>query len=120
SVRIGEPLIHLVRRTVYADKGMTTGGGGGAEGGGGIRSQFKTTVLFAPAVVTGADGKAEVEFTLPDNLTTYRIMAIAIDRGDRGGEGGGGVQVAQPLLAMPALPRLARGGGAGGAGRGGG
>ena len=48
SVRIGEPLIHLVRRTAYAEKGMTSGGGGGAEGGGGIRSQFKTTVLFAP------------------------------------------------------------------------
>ena len=108
SVRIGEPLIHLVRRTVYADKGMTSGGGGGAEGGGGIRSQFRTTVLFAPSVVTGADGKAEVEFTLPDNLTTYRIMALAIDRGDRGGKGGSSVQVAKPLLAMPALPRLAR------------
>ncbi len=87
---------------------MTTGGGGGAEGGGGIRSQFKTTVLFAPAVVTGADGKAEVEFTLPDNLTTYRIMALAIDRGDRGGKGGSAIQVSKPLLAMPALPRLAR------------
>ena len=108
SVRIGEPLIHLVRRTVYADKGMTTGGGGGAEGGGGIRSQFKTTVLFAPTVVTGADGRAEVEFTLPDNLTTYRIMALAIDKGDRGGKGGSSIQVAKPLLAMPALPRLAR------------
>ena len=108
SVRIGEPLIHLVRRTTYADKGMSTGGGGGAEGGGGIRSQFKTTVLFAPSVVTGADGKAEVEFTLPDNLTTYRIMAVAIDPGDRGGKGGSSIQVAKPLLAMPALPRLAR------------
>jgi uncharacterized protein YfaS (alpha-2-macroglobulin family) len=108
SVRIGEPLIHLVRRTAYADKGMSSGGGGGAEVGGGLRSQFKTTVLFAPAVVTGADGKAEVVFTLPDNLTTYRIMALAIDRGDRGGKGGGTVQVSKPLLAMPALPRLAR------------
>jgi hypothetical protein len=108
SVRIGEPLIHLVRRTEYADKGMSTGGGGGAEGGGGIRSRFKTTVLFAPAVVTGADGRAEVEFTLPDNLTTYKIIAVALDRGDRGGKGGSSIQVAKPLLAMPALPRLAR------------
>src|SRR5262249_59789537 len=101
--------------TVEAEKGMTTGGGGGAEGGGGIRSQFKTTVLFAPSVVTGADGKGEVEFTLPDNLTTYRIMALAIDRGDRGGKGGSSIQVAKPLLAMPALPRLARVGGTVGA-----
>ena len=108
SVRIGEPLIHLVRRTTYSDKGMGSGGGGGAEGGGGIRSQFKTTVLFAPAVMTGPDGRAEVEFTLPDNLTTYRIMALALDRGDRGGKGSSSIQVAKPLLAMPALPRLAR------------
>ena len=35
---------------------------------------------LAPFVVTGADGKGEVEFTLLDNLTTYRIAAIAIDR----------------------------------------
>ena len=110
SVRIGEPLIHLVRRTTYADKGMTSGGGGGAEGGGGIRSRFRTTPLFAPAVVTGADGRGEVEFTLPDNLTTYRIMALAVDRGDRGGKGGSSIQVNKPLLAMPALPRLARSG----------
>ena len=108
SVRIGEPLIHLVHRTAYADKGMVTGGGGGGEGAGAIRSRFKTTVLFAPAVLTDADGKASVEFTLPDNLTTYRIFALAVDRGDRGGTGGSSLTVTKPLLAMPALPRLAR------------
>jgi uncharacterized protein YfaS (alpha-2-macroglobulin family) len=108
SVRLGEPLIHLVKRQLYADKGMVSGGGGGGEGAGAIRSRFKTTVLFAPSIVTGADGRGAVEFELPDNLTTYRILAVAVDRGERGGRGGSSITVNKPLLAMPALPRLAR------------
>lgn len=108
SVRLGEPLIHLVKRQLYADKGMVSGGGGGGEGAGAIRSRFKTTVLFAPSIITGPDGRGTVEFELPDNLTTYRILAVAVDRGERGGRGGSSITVSKPLLAMPALPRLAR------------
>ena len=109
SVRVGEPLIHLVERRKYGEKGLSAGGGGGGDGAGaGFRSQFRTTVLFAPEVHTGADGKATVTFDLPDNLTTYRIMAVAIGRDDRSGSGQGKVAVARPLMALPALPRLAR------------
>jgi uncharacterized protein YfaS (alpha-2-macroglobulin family) len=109
SVRIGEPLIHLVLRRLYGEKGFAEGGGGGGDGSGsGFRSRFKTTVLFAPEVITDEDGRAQVEFDLPDNLTTYRIMAVAVTRGDRVGRGQSHVTVAKPLLALPALPRLAR------------
>ena len=59
-------------------------------------------------MLTDADGKAQVEFELPDNLTTFRIMAIAVTRGDRMGSGESRVTVAKPLLALPALPRMAR------------
>jgi alpha-2-macroglobulin len=109
SVRLGEPLIHLVQRKLYGEKGLSGGGGGGGEGaGGGFRSEFKTTVLFAPAVLTDADGRAQVEFTLPDNLTTYRLMAVAITHADKLGNGQSQVTVSKPLLALPALPRLLR------------
>lgn len=109
SVRFGEPLIHLVQRKLYGEKGLGSGGGGGGDGSGsGFRSEFKTTVLFAPAVVTDASGRAQVEFTLPDNLTTYRLMAVALTRGDKLGNGQSQVTVSKPLLALPALPRLLR------------
>ena len=109
SVRIGEPLLHLVQRRLYGEKGQTAGGGGGGDGAGaGFRSLFKTTVLFAPAVRTDAQGRAQVEFELPDNLTTYRILAVAVGKGDRFGSGTASVKVAKPLLALPALPRVAR------------
>jgi uncharacterized protein YfaS (alpha-2-macroglobulin family) len=109
SVRVGEPLIHLVMRSLYAEKGLGEGGSGGADAAGaGFRSNFKTTVLFAPDVLTDASGRARVEFDLPDNLTTYRIMAMAVTRADLMGNGQAQVTVAKPLLALPALPRLAR------------
>ncbi len=108
SVQVGEPLIHLVQRQLYGEKGESAGGGGGDSAGAGFRSDFKTTVLFAPEVRTDAQGRAQVEFSLPDNLTTYRIMAMAITDGDRFGTGQGQIQVSKPLLALPALPRFAR------------
>ncbi|HET9555463.1 MAG TPA: alpha-2-macroglobulin family protein [Anaeromyxobacteraceae bacterium] len=109
SVRVGESLVHLVERRRYGEKGLGAGGGGGGDGAGaGFRSDFKTTVLFAPEVVTGPDGRASVTIDLPDNLTTFRIMAVAVTRADQAGVGGSEVRVAKPLMALPALPRLAR------------
>jgi hypothetical protein len=111
SVRIGEPLLHLVERRKYGEKGETSGGGGGGDGSGsGFRSRFKSTVLFAPEVKTDAQGRGHVEIELPDNLTTFRIMAVAVGKDDRMGKGEAKVAVAKPLMALPALPRLARAG----------
>ncbi|MBM4282893.1 MAG: alpha-2-macroglobulin, partial [Deltaproteobacteria bacterium] len=106
SVRLGEPLIHLVRRRTYGTKGEP-GGDGGAPGSG-FRSDFKTTAWFLPSVVTDADGRATVEVKLPDDLTTYRVMAVAVGADDRFGEALTEVVVQKPVMALPALPRLAR------------
>ncbi len=109
SVRVGEPLLHLVERRKYGEKGLSAGGGGGGEGtGAGFRSEFRTTVLFAPRLETGPDGTATATIDLPDNLTTYRLMAVAVTRGDQAGGGAAEVRVQKPLMALPALPRLAR------------
>ncbi len=108
SVRTAEPLINLVLRRWYGEKGGSAPGGGGGEEAGEIRSRFRTTVLFAPEVVTGADGRARVSFELPDNLTTYRVMALAVGEDERFGTGRGSLTVSKPLLAIPALPRVAR------------
>jgi len=108
SVRTAEPLVNLVLRRWYGEKGGTAPGGGGGPEGGEIRSLFKTTVLFAPELLTGDDGRARVSFDLPDNLTSYRIVALAVGVDERFGTGAGSIRVAKPLLAIPALPRVAR------------
>lgn len=43
-----------------------------------VRKIFKDTAFWQPALVTGADGKAQVKFDLPDNLTTWRATARAV------------------------------------------
>ncbi len=43
-----------------------------------IRRNFKDTAFWQPDVITGPDGKATVNVTLPDNLTTWRATARAV------------------------------------------
>ncbi|HEY4220109.1 MAG TPA: alpha-2-macroglobulin family protein, partial [Myxococcota bacterium] len=107
SVRLGEPLVLLVKQQELGEKGRPPGGGGGG-GPSGFRSNFKTTAFFVPDVVTDAQGNADVKVKLPDDLTTYRVMALAVNDGDRAGSGRTDLVVTKPLLAIPALPRLAR------------
>ncbi len=108
AVRPGEALLGLVLRKAYSEKGASPGGGGGGPEGAAMRSLFKTTPLFAPTVQADAAGRAHVEFQLPDNLTTFRVLAVALTEGDLTGGAQTSVTVARPLLALPALPRAAR------------
>lgn len=47
------------------------------------RSWFPETFLFEPLVVTDDDGRASVSATVPDRLTTWRVLALAHTRGGR-------------------------------------
>ena len=84
------------------------GGGGGAAGADILRSRFQTTAFFLASVVTDAQGNATVTAKLPDNLTTFRVMAVAVTAGDRYGKGQSSMLVTRPLLARQALPRFVR------------
>lgn len=110
SARVGEPLIHLIGARSYGEKGEESGGGGagGPSAGPGFRSNFKTTAYFNPAVVVDASGHAKIHFKLPDNLTTFRLMAVAVSKTDRFGSGTSKIEVSKPLLALAALPRFGR------------
>jgi uncharacterized protein YfaS (alpha-2-macroglobulin family) len=88
------------------DKGMDGGGGGF----GAVRQDFRQVALFDPKVVTDAQGKAKVRFKLPDSLTTYRVMAVAVSGDDRYGFGEARVTASKPLMIRPALPRFLRAG----------
>lgn len=96
----------ILNRADYLAKGADSGGGGGQ--GPQVRSKFETTPYWNAALRTDAQGKVNVKFKLPDNLTTFRLMAVV----DQGADAFGGaeqeIRVSQPLIARPALPRVLR------------
>lgn len=71
------------------------------------RKDFVRTALWRPDLRTDADGRAHVRFTLPDNLTRFRMMAVVIDGEGRGGVHEDDFEVQLPLMAVPAVPRFA-------------
>lgn len=92
---------------LVAEDGMKSDWGGGGEGGEATnyRAAFATTAAFMPDVeVVG--GEADVSFALPDNLTTYRLMAVAATGDGRFGQGESKVESKKPLLVRPGLPRF--------------
>lgn len=74
-----------------------------------IRSNFKITAFYRAMVQTDAKGEAVLSIKMPDNLTTFRVMAVAVDSKhmDRFGNGEQQVTLRKPLLLRPALPRFA-------------
>ncbi len=97
----------IVSRRVLTPKGGTDGGGGGADGGAGaVRKDFRALAFWLGSVTTGADGQATVEVTLPESLTTYRIMAVAGDRRSRFGSGSAEVRTNKPVTLTSAFPRF--------------
>lgn len=91
-----------------ADEGMKSDWGGGGEGGEpqNYRSAFATTAAFLPHVIVPESGETEVSFDLPDNLTRFRVMAVAATRDGRFGSSEGRIEVNKPLMVRPALPRF--------------
>ena len=72
-----------------------------------VRSDFNPLAAWAPAVVTGPDGSATVSFKLPDNLTRYRVMAVAVDSGGKKfGKGEASLTARLPLMVRPSAPRF--------------
>ncbi|MEP6731262.1 MAG: Ig-like domain-containing protein, partial [bacterium] len=84
------------------------GGGGGVAGADILRSRFQTTAFFLGSLITDAQGNAVANAKLPDNITTFRIMAVAVTDADRYGKGQSPLLVTRPLLARQALPRFVR------------
>lgn len=86
---------------------------GGKKGGEGeastpiaLRTDFAALALFSPSVRTDADGRASVPLKLPDNLTRYRIMAVAVAGERQFGLGEATVTARLPLMVRPSPPRF--------------
>lgn len=75
-----------------------------------VRSKFVSSAFWAPALITDLRGEVKFSFAAPDNLTAFRIMAVAADKGDQFGAGEKRLTIAKPLMAQPVLPRFLRSG----------
>jgi hypothetical protein len=80
--------------TYFADNLYVHNDKGGAQ----LRQVFEDSAIFHTAQ-TGGDGKAEITFTLPDNLTSWRLTAQAI-RGDNLSAGLGTMNISATLPAF--------------------
>ncbi len=96
-----ERLAHLPEP---GEERYATGGDGGAPGT--FRSRFLATAYWNPAIETDAGGHARVTFDAPDNITAYRLMAVAADAGERFGSGERRITVRKPLQLLAAMPRF--------------
>lgn len=65
-------------RTNYSFEEIYLDGGDKAPSDIQVRSVFKDTAYWNPAIETGPGGMAKVAVALPDNLTTWRATAVAI------------------------------------------
>jgi len=90
-----------------------------------LRTNFQPLAYYNGAVITDANGKATVNFKLPDDLTTWRIMVVAtatsssspvsLKQGENSasenwsfGSGDATFIASKPLLSNPILPQFVR------------
>ena len=71
-----------------------------------MRSNFEALAAFEPSVHADAAGRATVALTLPDSLTRYRVMAVAVHGADRFGQGEATITARKPLMVRPSPPRF--------------
>ncbi len=72
------------------------------------RSEFRTTAFFRNGIRTDANGVARITVKLPDNVTTFRIMTVAVGAGDQYGSAEAPLLVTKPLIVRASLPRFIR------------
>ncbi len=71
-----------------------------------VRSDFRSTALWEPDVVTGADGIANVSVTYPDSLTSWRASARVATTGSAFGTAISSTRTQKPLIVRLQAPRF--------------
>ncbi len=117
GVRAIENRRNLIPQLKYALKGNAPGGGDGDADAGfggfhfdsedGTRKDFRYTAFWGPRIKADGSGKASVRFTLPHNLTTFRVMALASAKG-KYASAKKEFQVRRSVVVQPLMPRFIR------------
>lgn len=72
-----------------------------------IRRFFPDTPYFNPHIVTDKNGKARIEFTIPDSLTSFRITVKAITTDTKVGENKENIIVKKDVFSRMGIPPFA-------------
>lgn len=92
----------ISRVNVQVEAGLKGGGGATPE----KRGIFKDTAHWEAVVNTNENGEGEVTFKLPDNLTTWEVLAIGITDDTLVGSKKAEFLVTKDVLIRPVLPRF--------------
>ncbi|GAB4347103.1 MAG: hypothetical protein OHK0047_41080 [Leptolyngbyaceae cyanobacterium] len=111
STRLSDNRPDVVLQPIGSPLQKGWGYGGGLSSGAAntrIRTNFKPIAYYNGAVLTDSKGTAKISFKLPDDLTTWRVMAVATDGSFNFGNGDTTFITSQPLVTNPLLPQFAR------------
>lgn len=73
-----------------------------------VRKNFKTVPYYAATLLVPPSGKLVVPVPLSDDLTTFRVRAVAMSGALRFGHKQSSLKVRLPVLVQPQLPRFVR------------
>ncbi|MBJ6764260.1 hypothetical protein JGU66_26080 [Myxococcaceae bacterium JPH2] len=73
-----------------------------------MRSRFEETAFWIPQVLTGPDGSASLEFTVPDSVTAWSVWVHALTRDLKGGSVQRTTRSVKELMVRPYVPRFLR------------
>ena len=93
----------------FGNKGLLIGGGG--DGLTGLRDRarknFRATAVWNGGLMTDALGRATLSFPAPENLTGFKVFAVALGDTEHYGTGTAKLRVNKPVIIEPALPAFA-------------
>ncbi len=94
---------------------LAKAGGAGSPPSVRVRMNFQQLAYYDASLMTDANGRARATFKLPDDLTTWRVMVVAVAAAAanaaqdfRFGAGDATFKTSKPFLVNPILPQFAR------------
>ena len=71
-----------------------------------LRRDFSDIAFWNAAVRTDANGKAKVDFKLPDSLTSWEVRVTAVSKQMHVGSASSIIKAVKPIMVQPVLPRI--------------
>ncbi len=93
----------LLGRQKFEKKGANAGGDGGVTDAA-VRDLFKYVSYWNPSLKPDESGTVQFSFEVPDNLTGWRVLALAVTPTDRMGLGQSNFKVNRPTELRPVMP----------------
>jgi uncharacterized protein YfaS (alpha-2-macroglobulin family) len=90
------------------ENGRTRTDAAGEDSGAALRTNFSETAFWQPQLLTGPDGSASIEFTVPDSVTSWRVFVHAITKDLRAGSVDAEAKTVKDLMVRPYVPRFLR------------